>query len=339
MADLNADGWPDLVVIGYTPGSGPISVLLNDGAGGLLAPTVYDTSGIIGDAKVVDMNEDGALDLVVMDGFIDKLYVFFGDGLGGFPEQTFTGDVRGITYFATGDWNGDGHVDAALANGFDFLDVYLGDGTGTLTMSEQIQACNGPFEIISDEFNHDDRLDIALTCIAGGIDVIQIFLGDGQGSFSAGEIHTMPFDNMSPASLDLNEDGMIDIALSSAGGLYYLSGRGDGTFLEPELIPEVFSDSYPPSAGDLDGDGNLDLVVPADMDMVEINWGLGGGRFESPIRYNAPLETTASLIVDVNLDGNLDILATMKGFGSTGSPYSGVALFYGDGERGFRDAD
>jgi len=337
VADLNSDGWPDVVMVNLSgiPGYSPFCVLLNDGAGELLSPTSYDTSGVVSDVKVADMNEDGAQDLVLLDPHLDRLYVFLGDGLGGFSDQSHI-DAANAVYFTAGDWNGDGHADVALANVIDFIDIYLGDGTGNLTLSEQIPACDGPQHIITDDLNDDGRADFVVNCLHAG-DVVQIFLGDGQGSFVAGEIYEMPRDQSSIACIDLNEDGAMDITLCSPEGLYYLTGRGDGTFLEAQLFPGALSDWYPLSAGDLDGDGHRDLAVPSEIDDVEIHWGLGGGLYEPPVRYNAPLEPTASLVVDFNLDGKMDILATMKGFGSSGSLYSGVALFYGDGQRGFVD--
>ena len=341
MADLNSDGWLDLVVANYTgaPGFSPISVRLNDGSGGLLEPTIYDTSGIMSDVKVAHMNEDEALDLLVLDWHWDRLYIFFGDGLGGFPEQTYIEDALGI-FFAAGDWNGDGYTDTALANTRDdCLDIYLGSGMGTLTLSERITACNGPDDIINDDFNNDVRLDIAATCTSGGIDVVQIFLGDGQGSFVAGEVYVMPGDNSYLTSFDFNEDGQVDILLSSPKGLDYMIGLGDGTFLDPQHFPEALCSYHTPSAGDLDGDGHLDLTVPSTLDFVEIHWGLGGGKFEPPVRYNAVLDPTSSLVVDFNLDGKMDILATLAGYYGSESPYSGVALFYGDGQRGFFDSN
>lgn len=171
----------------------------------------------------------------------------------------------------------------------------------------------------------------------GPIDLVQIFLGDGQGSFAAGEIYEMPRDAASLAVIDLNEDGIMDIALSSPSYLYYLIGIGDGTFMEAQLFPEALSGWYPPSSGDIDGDGHLDLVVPSGVDVVEIHWGLGGGSFESPDRYNAIMEPTASLVANFNLDGKMDILATLEGFDNPDNPYSDVAIFYGDGQRGFVD--
>jgi len=336
IADLNSDGWLDLVVVNYSAGSSPFSVILNDGTGSLLSPDIYDTSGIVTDVELVDMNEDDALDIVAKDRQLDRLYIFFGDGRGDFPNQTYIDAVA--SYLTVGDWNLDGHADTALSNKpLDSIDIYLGNGIGTLTLSGQIPACDGPGCIITDEFNGDGRPDIAVACTTPPIDLVQIFLGDGQGSFAVGELYEMPRDAASLACIDLNEDGIIDIMLSSQDGLYYLTGLGDGTFLQAELFPEAISSGHPPSAGDIDGDGHLDLVVPSGVDVVEIHWGLGGGCFESPDRYNAIMEPTASLVADFNLDGKMDILATLEGFDNPDNPYSDVAIFYGDGQRGFVD--
>src|SRR5438132_14371077 len=58
--DINGDGFPDVVAAGHFGG---VQTLLSDGKGGFTERVVRKNDGYV-DAQLVDLNEDGRLDLI-----------------------------------------------------------------------------------------------------------------------------------------------------------------------------------------------------------------------------------------------------------------------------------
>ena len=137
----------------------------------------------------------------------------------------------------------------------------------------------------------------------------------------------------SPASSlvtgDFNDDGKVDIAFDNSDGtappfcpltgcVSVLLAKGDGTFTGPVNYPV---DGAPPSGsaslavGDLNGDGNLDLVMAStagnggcSLGCVSILKGNGDGSFQTPIDLSDGVNQPQAVAVgDFNGDGREDI--------------------------------
>jgi hypothetical protein len=104
VADLNEDGWPDLVMVGRG-WFVDAHVRLSDGAGGYTTVVVGD--GTDRAAEVTDLDGDGHLDLLLQEPGQDPT-VAMGDGAGGFAVSTlalegcFSGDVRAADLSGSG---------------------------------------------------------------------------------------------------------------------------------------------------------------------------------------------------------------------------------------------
>jgi hypothetical protein len=148
------------------------------------------------------------------------------------------------------------------------------------------------------------------------------------------------------AAGDFDNDGEKDLAVSTTDAnedlfvLIYL-GNGDGTFSGPTEthIPpdEDFQEATGISAGDFDGDGNLDLVLTnLGADTVVVLFGGGDGTFGPPVDYDTPLAQADPLsvaVADFDGDGSLDFAAAVL-LGFNGSPNIDVYFNEGDGTFG-----
>jgi hypothetical protein len=129
---------------------------------------------------------------------------------------------------------------------------------------------------------------------------------------------------------DFNKDGKFDLAVISLDAISILLGNGDGTFAPPVQYGAGNGPIYL-TAGDFNGDGNVDLATADTVSLtISILLGNGDGTFQADVTYPGgalPLGITNG---DFNGDGKLD-LAVTEWFGS-----NTVAILLGNGDGTFQ---
>ena len=142
----------------------------------------------------------------------------------------------------------------------------------------------------------------------------------GFGDFVAyprGAPHRPPFELGRTRLADLDGDGVIDAALSTAHGLVTYRNRGRSGWQEPVVNPRAreidFADANTFFA-DMTGDGLPDLVQVR-SGRVEYRMNLGHGRFSDPIRMGGSPRLTKRvandeqiLLADIDGDGCCDLI-------------------------------
>lgn len=313
-ADFNGDGVPDIAVDN--------KVLIGNGDGSFQDNPASQV-GPIGLALVADFNGDGVPDIA---GVYTNVKILLNDGAGVFSlAHTYT-LPEPASSLATGDLNGDGKPDLAFLIGnscAQSVTVMLGNGDGsfgspvTSPTGTGNQCLSGP--IVIADFNGDHKLDAALLDPTSSN--LLVLPGNGDGTF-ASAIAT--FAGQNPNSFvvgDFNNDGIIDMADTSAAGLGILLGIGDGTFRPANFPNSAITRIF--AAGDLNGDGNLDLITGTNNGL-QVLLGNGDGTFTAlPLGTN-PFGGPVA-VADVNGDGKLDLV--------TGGGVN-VALGNGDGTFG-----
>jgi hypothetical protein len=126
---------------------------------------------------------------------------------------------------------------------------------------------------------------------------------------------------------DFNNDGKLDLAVGSSGGVSILLGNGDGTFQPPltMTLPQGTALNFPSRylvAADFNRDGRLDL---AEGTSALLLLGRGNGTFQTPISYGVPGPLAAG---DLNGDGKPD-LAVRRSAGA-------VSILLGNGDGAFQ---
>ena len=228
---------------------------------------------------------------------------------------------------ATGDFNGDGKLDLAVANANDgTVSILLGNGDGTFQPAINY-AVGGAFSIAVADFNGDGKPDLAvsLQTESGGVAVL---LGKGDGTFQPAAYYAADSDSQSVAVGDFNADGNLDLVVSNynAFTVSVLLGNGDGTFRAPTNY-RVGSSPRAVVVADFNGDGKLDLATAnQDSGTVSVLLGNGDGSFQGAVNYPCGNYPQSIATADLNGDGTPDlVVANQNGLDI------GVMLGNGDG--------
>ncbi|HEX4320524.1 MAG TPA: Ig-like domain repeat protein [Acidobacteriaceae bacterium] len=253
VGDFNSDGKLDVAI----SANGAVQIFLGDGTGNFTAVTTGAAISVSAAAMAVgDFNNDGNLDLALADA--QNAYFYLGNGDGTFTagyNTTIAVYTQGFVFsgasaMATGDFDGDGNTDLAVAanlvgnpggDSVFFITYLLGDGAGNFTPAYVNLTQNYPTN--------------------PGSNCYDPLFNDLPGA-------------MSIAAYDINGDGLVDLAASflvvgcggggAAGGSYAVLSNGSGTFTVQNVDPEFYGPPVAQAALDLQGDGSTELVVRGD---------------------------------------------------------------------------
>jgi hypothetical protein len=300
-----------------------------------------------------DLNRDGYPDLVIARA--DGVAIWRNDGAGGFTDVTaasisMAGDA--VSVIVTGDVDGDGSPDLITGGGYDDLQsvpdrLWLNDGAGAFTASTLLPAGKGLTHGLElADLDSDGDLDLVIACgqeahlsVPGGLDRMLFNLGGGT-FFESQNFDDLPW-NAPDASTqrirpgDVDGDGDLDLFVvrgSPAASNVLLLNDGHGEFEDvsaTHLLPLHADNSQDATFADIDGDGDLDLLVansvigtPAsDSGDVLVNQGGAQGGIEgvfvddpaSFLEASTPADAVRLGIVaaDIEADGDLDVLVSV----------------------------
>ncbi len=234
-ADFNRDGFMDLAVTNYD--SSDVSILLGRGDGSFEPQRRMDATAFPMGMSAADVNHDGNIDLLVVDGFLEDVpnsfAVLLGRGDGSFEPQRLQ-ELPNILVFGVlslADLNGDDNLDVVVGGGnHEGIDILLGDGAGGFHFFAHDSGSRQATDMVIADIDGDGFLDILATSLDSA-DSVVLIRGIGGARFGTPRTY---FSGQGPLSLKLvdwgNEtespdgstalgppDGRLDVVVANSG--------------------------------------------------------------------------------------------------------------------------
>lgn len=281
LFDLDGDALSDIVVC--DAGRNEVAWIRQFPAGVFTESRLAEVAAAA-HAEAVDMDGDGDLDLLVAslgqllpsNNRIGSVVILENDGAQRFTSRDVVSGIARVADARAGDLDGDGDLDIAVAGfGYDSGEtLWLENMGGWRFEPHVLLRLSGPINAIVADVNQDGHLDI-VALVSQEWEQIWAFVNDGRGNFRSEQIwgSTNPDYGSSWISLaDLDADGDADILYSNGDafdyapansrpwhGVQWLKNNGNMQF-EFHRLADI-SGASSPQAADLDGDGDLDVVV------------------------------------------------------------------------------
>jgi hypothetical protein len=307
VADLDGDGDLDLIARAL----GGVGVLLNHGAGTFgpltrfATPDLYWTPTAL---TIADVDGDGRPDAITAWENAGEIEVRLGvgDGTFGAPSRFATGPAP--VSIATGDVDGDGHLDAVTGNRGASgqpggVSVLLGSGDGGFGAHSEYAAGRPAQSVALTDLDGDGLADV-LTANGGAS--VSLLRATGGGALAYPLDYESAGISWKVAAARLDADAIPDLVVLDydSGTISGTLGRAGGAFAATRKPPYTRLPSSV-SAGDVTGDGRIDLVADAGTTQdVTVSVGKGDGTFDGSFSVAVPGDPSYGRVVTVgDLDG------------------------------------
>ncbi|MCK5786811.1 MAG: T9SS type A sorting domain-containing protein [Candidatus Sabulitectum sp.] len=165
--------------------------------------------------------------------------------------------------------------------------------------------------------DNDGNLDIACGSYS---DEIYLFINQGNDTWEFQGIEYVSDGSMFVASFaDVDEDNLVDIVTGISGSpseVLWFRNTGSNENWELHVIATILTGAYPPSVGDVDGDGDIDVIAAIFSSGVQSNfaWWENTDPVNNLWIYHPPIVSediyrSNYYAADINQDGNCDVVS------------------------------
>ena len=264
-------------------------------------------------AALGDIDGDGDADMVVAGG--GGLIVRQNNGAGNFSSLAIIPTIASPNAIALGDADNDGDLDIVVSNSLAASNVSVllnaGNGTFITALGSPMSVGAAPRNVAWGDADGDGDLDIAVADFSAN--AVSLLLNNGSAAFAAGGVFPTTGGVVSLRFADIDNDGDLDIAAANNSGtigLAVLQNNGLGAYTLLAGTP-IATPSSPAAltTGDVDGDGDLDCIVSANLSATAtVLLNNGSGTYTVAASYATGAQSREVQLGDMDGDGDLDLI-------------------------------
>ena len=317
LSDLDRDGKADLIFT--TPDS--LVIWKSSDNGSFDRRNAYFLDGYLLTVATGDFDNDGDIDLAV--GRKHRSMIAFLQNAGN-ADFVLVKDMAAApcASLASSDFDGDGNLDLAAAQLSGSIVLLLkGNGDCSFTFVDTIQNSAAIRQIRAEDFTRDGRVDLVL--LPTGASSSTLCTNRGSFSFTTSPYLYFYFAPTEIFPGDFDNDGYLDVLAFRRDhtSLQIEKGELSGSYVGPYTVQMPFSVTVylkEVTCGDVDGDGDLDIVLAATTyngsHVVTVLVNTGGLQFSGGQQWSPATAAQTLLAGDVTGDGRVDIAMS---FGAT----------------------